>query len=153
MIKDHRDFMVNQTFVQGWKTGAEIGLGSGYLFVRWFSNPDLKMIGVDLGVRPDRVAKQKQIAAMFPDRATLINKSSVEASAMVKHGSLDFVFIDAGHGYHSVLADIRAWKPKVKKGGWIMGHDYHPSHPGVMIAVQESFKPTILPFHIWQVQL
>ena len=51
--------------------------------------------------------------------------------------SLDCVYIDADHEYPNVLADIRAWAPKVRKGGIISGHDYAVSWPGVVRAVQE----------------
>jgi predicted O-methyltransferase YrrM len=39
--------------------------------------------------------------------------------------SLDFVFIDADHRYDAVVADVRAWKSKVKPGGILAGHDYN----------------------------
>jgi len=56
--------------------------------------------------------------------------------------SCDFVWIDAGHDYASVLADINAWLPKVKRGGVIGGDDYPMD--GVGQAVREVFpKPEI----------
>jgi SAM-dependent methyltransferase len=55
-----------------------------------------------------------------------VRMSSVEAAECYDDESLDFVFIDAGHMYADVKADILAWLPKVKKGGIIAGHDYHP---------------------------
>jgi hypothetical protein len=39
-------------------------------------------------------------------------------------GYLDMVYIDADHSYNSVLADLRVSYNKVKKGGFICGHDY-----------------------------
>ena len=53
--------------------------------------------------------------------------------------SLDFVYIDASHDYKSVQADINAWYPKVKPGGYIGGHDYRSNCPGVWRAVNERF--------------
>jgi hypothetical protein len=38
--------------------------------------------------------------------------------------SLDFVYIDANHGYSSVMHDLRAWFPKVRPAGVLAGHDY-----------------------------
>ena len=38
-------------------------------------------------------------------------------------GSLDFVYIDALHTYEALKEDIAAWLPKIKKGGFIGGHD------------------------------
>jgi hypothetical protein len=36
----------------------------------------------------------------------------------------DFVYIDATHIYEAALADLRAYLPKVKKGGILCGDDY-----------------------------
>lgn len=48
---------------------------------------------------------------------------SIDAACMVPN-RLDWVYIDADHTYSSVLQDLYLWSPKVKKGGFIMGHDY-----------------------------
>lgn len=83
-------------------------------------------------------------------RATLINAGisgfvvpvksrSVEAAAQIPYSSLDFVFIDGDHSYEAVRDDIKAWLPRVKKGGWIGGHDY-ATEDGVTKAVNEAFK-------------
>ena len=53
-----------------------------------------------------------------------VRKESIIAAKDYKNKSLDFVFIDAGHSYVDVLNDIKAWFPKIKKGGIIAGHDY-----------------------------
>jgi len=58
------------------------------------------------------------------DRRTLLVQHSVQASRMFPDGFFDFVFIDADHHYEAVVADLRAWWPKVRPGGWFGGHDY-----------------------------
>ena len=67
--------------------------------------------------------------------------------------SLDFVVIDAEHGYESVVADISAWLPKLKQGGVLFGHDYgHPRFPGVkrafdkLLPGQVTLAPDYLAF-------
>ena len=79
---------------------------------------------------------------------------SVRAAAFVKD-NLDFVFIDAAHDYENCLADIKAWLPKVKKGGVIAGHDIHVAFPGVKKAVEEMFaeRYTLVGVQSWLVQL
>lgn len=75
------------------------------------------------------------------DFLTTIKEESVKASEIFKDKTVDFVFIDASHKYKNVKADILAWLPKIKKGGFIGGHDYvndrnHPDY-GVTKAVHE----------------
>lgn len=51
---------------------------------------------------------------------------------------VDFVFLDGGHTYEEVKADIAAWKSKALKV--LAGHDYGAEqHPGVKQAVDEAF--------------
>jgi hypothetical protein len=75
---------------------------------------------------------------MAPARGlfTPVRAASVMASSAYEDKSLDFVFIDAGHTYDDVHADITAWLPKVKQGGILAGHDYSNSE-GVRQAVHE----------------
>jgi len=73
--------------------------------------------------------KQIYVEAMnningFEDRAIMIRASSEIASTIFEDYSLDFVYIDANHAYDYVVRDIELWFPKVKKGGYLCGHDY-----------------------------
>lgn len=47
----------------------------------------------------------------------------------------DLVYIDACHSYECVMNDLKAWFPKVKKGGLVAGHDYLNNDYGVREAV------------------
>jgi len=68
---------------------------------------------------------------------------SVDAAATFANHSLDLVYIDGAHDLDSVRADIRAWRPKLKTGGYMAGHDYFWRFPGVLQAVYEELgKPT-----------
>lgn len=71
-------------------------------------------------------------------RVILVRKYSIEAAALFDDESLDWVYIDANHGYESAKEDIALWWPKVKEGGFLSGHDYivRPSF-GVVQAVNE----------------
>jgi predicted O-methyltransferase YrrM len=72
------------------------------------------------------------------DNVEILKGSSEEAVDTFADGSLDFVYIDGLHTYEGVKNDIELWLPKVKKGGYIGGHDYGSKHhPGVKPAVDE----------------
>lgn len=52
--------------------------------------------------------------------------------------SIDFVYIDGLHDYNSVKLDMNNWWPKIKDGGCMAGHDFHPVFwPGIVEAVLE----------------
>jgi hypothetical protein len=70
---------------------------------------------------------------------TVHKMTSVQASELYADNSLDFVFIDASHDYTNVLADIKAWYPKIKFGGTMSGDDYCSDWRGVVDAVNEYF--------------
>jgi len=73
---------------------------------------------------------------------TPVRMPSLDAANLYEDESIDVVFIDAGHTYEDVKADISAWLPKVKIGGWLAGHDYPWSHNDeVKKAVDESVSP------------
>ena len=133
---------------------AEIGVGSGPTTNALLSRfPNLKWIAVDYwpagfplrygGVMT--VERQVEVRSLFMsvmakhgDRITLMEKDTVLAANDVEDESLDLVFIDADHSYEGCKADIIAWRPKLRPGGWLMGHDYEPvSFPGVVQAVDE----------------
>lgn len=62
----------------------------------------------------------------------------------------DMVYIDGNHAYNYVIEDITLWLPKVKKGGYIAGHDYG-IREGVAPAVNKMLgKPEkIFPDTTW----
>lgn len=58
------------------------------------------------------------------NRAIMIRTDSLNGSELFENESLDFVYIDANHAYDYVVQDIKLWYPKVKKSGYLLGHDY-----------------------------
>jgi hypothetical protein len=141
--------------------GAEIGVFAGELSRRLLSRTDLTLYLVDSWATehaPAYTASGDYHAALTKDRqehfyhltqhmvsfakerAHIVRSDSLEAAKAIPDGSLDFVFIDADHTYAGCKADIEAWRPKIKKGGFISGHDYeNPDFPawGVKQAVTE----------------
>jgi hypothetical protein len=78
----------------------------------------------------------------FGHRAKMITSRSLAAASKYPNEFFDFVFIDADHSFEGTRMDILAWTPKVKKGGYICGHDYdHPNIGEVKKAVDSLFTP------------
>jgi predicted O-methyltransferase YrrM len=74
---------------------------------------------------------------------TSIGLPSIAAAKQFDSGQLDAVYIDGLHDYDSVKQDIIIWRPKLKPGGVLAGHDYGKHAPGVMEAVEELIgKPS-----------
>ncbi len=48
---------------------------------------------------------------------------SLDAVTVFPDNTLDMGYIDGSHNPVDVEADLRAWMPKIKKGGWLCGHD------------------------------
>jgi hypothetical protein len=79
-------------------------------------------------------------------RVELVRDYSLPAAARYADGFFDWVYLDADHRYEAVAADIKAWWPKVRRGGVLSGHDfvfdgdYAVGRFGVMTAVLEFFS-------------
>ena len=74
----------------------------------------------------------------YADMISLIISDSETASKFFSNFSIDWVHLDARHDYVSVKADINAWLPKIKPGGWLSGDDYDEiKWPEVVKAVNE----------------
>ena len=137
----HRKLWLDQLIKENnFKLGAELGVHEGvthmYLLDR---NPSLTMIGVDLYQGKQAkywdVVSPKLMSAGV--RSRFYKENTVAAAKNVTDDEIDFVFIDADHTYKGVKADILAWMPKVREGGYITGHDCDNS--GVKKALVEIF--------------
>jgi len=76
------------------------------------------------------------------DRRIVLVGDSVLTSCLIPDGSMDFVFIDAGHEAPAILADLQSYHRKVRAGGLFFGHDYNGSRDrtgvfGVKLAVDQ----------------
>jgi Methyltransferase domain len=60
----------------------------------------------------------------YAELISLMIADSVAASRLFAEGSIEWVHLDARHDYEGVKADIHAWLPKIKSGGWLSGDDY-----------------------------
>lgn len=140
-------------------TGAEIGVFNGKTSVKLLQRDDLVLCMVDtwkgfhiypmIVIATHEEQEENYREAMrntefAKDRRKVLRLPSLEAAELIEDGTLDFVFIDADHSFIAVQADIRAWTPKIKRGGLLCGHDYaNPDYAfgdEVKRAVDEAVK-------------
>ena len=85
------------------------------------SSPEIDAAGVQL---PDqRAAFEANIAPVRHAIRDIHEEKSWDGARHYADESLDFVFIDAAHDQLSVIRDLEAWWPKIKRGGCLAGHD------------------------------
>ncbi len=151
MASTREDYLAGMARKYGWKCGAELGIAYGRTFLHLLEHvPELTLIGVDLWEpQPDNGGPEDYIgwphgenerrvrerAKRFGERAIIYKMRTDEAADLVRNGSLDFIFIDADHSARGVRRDIELWSPKVRRSGWICGHDI--DWPGVRKAVEQ----------------
>jgi len=132
--------------------GAFLGKSTSYMGVEIHnSNKNIKFDVIDIFQDTEqvteKVSKNRQenetILDVFLKNTERIKHTinkvhvipSIEAVKLYEDESIDFMFIDANHEYESIKEDIETWLPKIKLGGYIGGHDYHKTWPGVIQAV------------------
>ena len=141
---------------------CEIGVQRGWHFRRMLRvNPSLA-VAVDPwdasyrgNVRGDTQEKQEEYYEEFKTAmndkpfVNIIRGYSWDVVKEFDDGFFDWVYIDGDHRYEAVKRDINDWYPKVKKGGYLTGHDYSkctlrtgegPVPFGVIEAVDEFVK-------------
>jgi hypothetical protein len=128
-----------------WTKGAELGVWKGRTFKHLLNAvSDLHLIGVDLyAPQPDSNGPEKWLPGenghewdhetYFTElskfceetggRGAILRMTTTQAASLIDDESLNFIFIDADHSYEGCNRDIHDWSPKVKKGGYIIGHD------------------------------
>lgn len=164
---------------RGYRIGAEVGVQTGVMFLHLLrSCHGLALYGVDVfeALPVDAVGEdhssfdlpgaEERLRAICEGRLPsdpplvgtgfVVKGFSVDAARGFEDGSLDFVFIDADHREASVRADIAAWRPKVRPGGVLSGHDAEvvPRHPhvaGVILAVNALCPGWVAhPDNVWE---
>jgi predicted O-methyltransferase YrrM len=124
---------------QGYTYGAEIGVLRGRFSEMLFNGiPGLKLVCVDSW---KNIPHHKAIGDAAKDllskyNTVVMHMHSMDAARHIDNESLDFVYIDANHRYHSVMDDLTEWTKKVKLGGIVCGDDYYHAPSGLMGVVE-----------------
>lgn len=147
--------------------GCEIGVGSGdfsqilfnetkplylYLIDRWLYMEDLDPTVYGWKCKHSQ-ADYDRFYQMTIDKfknnnnVIILKKTSTEALDSFEDYFFDYIYIDASHDYESVKNDLELSRKKIKKNGFICGHDYNKNYNhnrkneyGVIKAVDEFVK-------------
>lgn len=125
---------------------AEVGVAHGDFSKHMLTcRSDLKLYCIDIWENNILLAEGhagylktvENLSSIDKTRYELVKGVSPVISSKFEDAFFDVVFVDADHEYEPVLADIRAWYPKVKSGGILFGHDYDMPWTGVITAVDQ----------------
>jgi predicted O-methyltransferase YrrM len=87
-------------------------------------------------------------------RVVIVRLAADVAAATFGPASMDLVFLDGDHRVDGVRENLAAYRPLVKPGGILCGHDYHiREHWGVTEAVDAVFPQVQRHRSIWWVRL
>lgn len=68
---------------------------------------------------------QAKLAAQTETGQVHVHRAkSVDAASQFEDGFFDFVYIDTDHSYTTTAQELSVWAPKVKPGGYLLGHDF-----------------------------
>jgi hypothetical protein len=122
--------------------------------------PDINFYGVDPFWQIDWREKQRN-PSLSPDqikaninrlckKVSLYSMVSEKAPQFFVDEFFDCVFIDAAHVDPYISQDIDMWKPKVKKGGILSGHDYSNAFPDVIKAANRLGNLNLYEGTVWE---
>ena len=107
-----------------------------------------KIVGSD---NPDDFQKfydniYSEVSEKFSNSPVKIYRMTTKEWFKVFNEKLDWIYVDANHGYHDALFDLQESYKKIKSGGILFADDYSDNKPGVKKAVEDFSKQLDLPF-------
>lgn len=128
---------------------AELGVFKGLNAERFLSMLNVQELClVDLWITPQNLIGKYDYDVFYKDvcgrfknfpNVTIIKNDTSSTASQYPDEYFDIVYVDADHEYNGCKKDIESWLPKIKKGGYMVGHDYFRAE-GVKKAVNEIFS-------------
>jgi predicted O-methyltransferase YrrM len=123
-------------FARGRRQVVEIGTSAGWAALALaLADPRRHVVSVDPFPHPHR---ERYAALVPPETRERVEFIDAYGEAGPPAGlEADFLFIDEAHEHAGVVACFRAWRAALVPGALVVFHDYDPSWPGVVSAVDE----------------
>lgn len=130
--------------VGSWKGRSTVVLATAAMSQRhrdWWAEPLVHAVDTFEG-SPEQWARNKgQKFSLYPAFEANLAKAGVSACvatwrgrsvevARQWHGPVGLLFLDGDHAYESVAADVEAWAPHLRAGGYLAMHDTGGQKPG-----------------------
>jgi len=132
---------------------VELGVAAGSFAAEVLAaNPALHYTGIDRWADHhdlDEMHKAQRKLTPHTGRFDLWRKSFADALPLVPDASVDMVYVDGyAHTGQEGGQTLDDWWAKVKPGGFLAGHDYHPRWPLTGLAVDAFARRHALPVHV-----
>lgn len=101
------------------------------------SGNSINLIGIEPSSQAFKIGLERNTECI--PHLRLIPFISDDAKEQIEESSVDLIFIDGDHRHEQCKRDIENYWPKIKSGGFLLGHDYRSTFPGVQKAVNEVF--------------
>jgi hypothetical protein len=139
------EWLVSMIEAHGYRSGVELGVKRADTLAHILNAcPQVSMVGVDLWQtvpgyetwdHDENMRHAMAVVDAYADRLVLMRECTWDAAGGFDDAAFDFVFVDGDHRTESVLLDIEAWRPKIRQGGMLCGHDV--GHTSVRDALEQ----------------
>jgi predicted O-methyltransferase YrrM len=116
---------------------VELGTGTAWTAIALaLADRERQVVTFDPIVRPEREAYLRLAGPRVASRITLVDAPGEGGQEAT--GPVDLLYIDSAHDRESVIAEYRAWRPRLASGAVVALDDYdHEDFPGIREAVAE----------------
>ncbi len=126
-----------------WEIGCQYG--KSLASAVWQSPEGVNFFTLDIddlpAPAPDKLSRQEFFETEGLDKiCVFIQGESTKVAKRCSEGSISMIFLDATHTYEAGRADILAWTPKLKSGGFMVFHDYSDSQFTLAPAINEFVR-------------
>jgi predicted O-methyltransferase YrrM len=116
---------------------VELGTATGWTTAAFaLADPQRRVLSFDPVEQPHRAEYLALLPARTRERIELVRAPGVDGPAHAA-APVDLLFVDSTHQRDDTIAELEAWRPRLRAGATVVLHDYdNPAFPGVREAVE-----------------